>query len=402
MARTGWLHLFFLALYFVDVIIAHRAPRPTTPKQKTSDETQVYSAEWHEYILCEYAAVHPFREFSDSEFAQVQSKYITAHERIARVEELEATYSEELLERMKQLAEDATVLLNEIAIEVVPGTDVKALAKEKNWTYLFHSGGNFHLVRVGDDQTKTYFNVEKIKIAEDTRITAYQQGHSNMYEEGPMTAYPIYLDPIDPFYPAQLQSNLGNDVLNVPGAWNKYHVSGAGIQVGIVDIGVQEDHPDYKYNKSASLNIETNTPDQNLADNDSHGTCCAGIVAATTNKIGSVGIAYNATIASLNIKGSKSVQEKAKAATYHPQSTSVYSISYSMGIKGELDMKNIKGAFSIAADEGRGGKGSIIVIANGNRHAFPGFFSSNYNSLVSPYVISVTSTNLGIFRTIYV
>lgn len=32
----------------------------------------------------------------------------------------------------------------------------------------------------------------------------------------------------------------------------RYRVSGAGIQVGIVDDGVQENHPDYTYNKSAS------------------------------------------------------------------------------------------------------------------------------------------------------
>jgi hypothetical protein len=37
-----------------------------------------------------------------------------------------------------------------------------------------------------------------------------------------MTAFPLYRDPVDPFYPIQINVNYGNDVLNVVGAWNKY------------------------------------------------------------------------------------------------------------------------------------------------------------------------------------
>lgn len=95
--------------------------------------------------------------------------------------------------------------------------------------------------------------------------------------------------PNDPLVPDQW--HLSNSVpglhdINVEPAWTS-GITGAGITVGLADNGAEQGHPDLaaNFNASASTNV----------GNSSHGTSCAGLIAAVANNgIGVAGVAYDA------------------------------------------------------------------------------------------------------------
>jgi subtilisin family serine protease len=112
----------------------------------------------------------------------------------------------------------------------------------------------------------------------------------------------------DPLY-----SNLwDHSQINVPGAWN-YSTGSQSVVVSIIDTGVDLDHPDLinnlvggydaTYNPSPIVGSAQQNTENTIGGcwtttaGDGHGTCCAGIVAATgNNNLGSVGIAYGCKI----------------------------------------------------------------------------------------------------------
>lgn len=110
--------------------------------------------------------------------------------------------------------------------------------------------------------------------------------------------------PSDPLFPqqwyllntGQTGGTPGID-LNVTGVWQDY--TGAGINIGILDDGVQYSHPDLddNYNTDTDIDVDEADNDADSGANDFHGTAVAGIIAAeANNQIDGTGIAYNATI----------------------------------------------------------------------------------------------------------
>ena len=81
-------------------------------------------------------------------------------------------------------------------------------------------------------------------------------------------------------------------------AWTKS--TGTGVTVGVVDTGVQANHPDLGGRVIAGFNTVTNTTD--TTDGAGHGTHVAGIIGATAdNGVGVAGIAPGATIQPLKV-----------------------------------------------------------------------------------------------------
>ncbi|MEP6517394.1 S8 family serine peptidase [Microcoleus vaginatus] len=84
--------------------------------------------------------------------------------------------------------------------------------------------------------------------------------------------------------------------LNVVPLWPFY--TGKGVKVGVIDDGIDGNHEDFAGNFDQSLSL----PDSlggpfPVTKEDSHGTAVAGIIAGRRNNLGTVGIAYEATIA---------------------------------------------------------------------------------------------------------
>jgi subtilisin family serine protease len=167
-------------------------------------------------------------------------------------------------------------------------------------------------------------------------------------------------------------------------AWDITPGGSPTIVIAIVDDGVDMDHPDLRDN--IWINPDTNAPDRNgrnfydddynprpryfhppydqLEGNDSHGTPCAGVAAAASNRRGGVGIAYQCKILPVKIFGADALAPNdrvADAIRYAGRHAQVISCSWSGPLNPDLES-----AISDVAREGRDGKGCLVFCATGN------------------------------------
>ncbi|KAI8390318.1 peptidase S8/S53 domain-containing protein [Blakeslea trispora] len=179
----------------------------------------------------------------------------------------------------------------------------------------------------------------------------------------------------DPWFPRQWhlinQINPGNDI-NVTGVWEQ-GIAGKGVNVVILDDGLDYKSKDLADNfyaeGSYDFNDHENLPTPKLWD-DSHGTRCAGQIAAVKNDACGVGIAYEAKVAGVRIlSGELSDADEALALNYKYQNNHIFSCSWGPPDNGQT-MEAPKGiladAFINGINKGRDGKGSIYVFATGN------------------------------------
>ncbi|MFT5423665.1 MAG: subtilisin-like proprotein convertase family protein [Phycisphaerales bacterium] len=147
--------------------------------------------------------------------------------------------------------------------------------------------------------------------------------------------------------------------VNAQPAWDLGY-SGAGIIVGIVEGGFEEQHPDLAANYAPEASIASSTDSR-------HATSVAGVVAALgTNTAGGAGLAYNAGVAS-QYYGTTSATT-ATALAFASDLTDIKSNSW-----GPLDLRRLEPIPAIemdaiidAATNGRGGLGTVFMWAAGN------------------------------------
>ncbi|APH59964.1 S8 family serine peptidase [Granulibacter bethesdensis] len=206
-------------------------------------------------------------------------------------------------------------------------------------------------------------------------------------------------DPNDPLFQYQWGLKNTGQVNGVPGIdidvepiWPQY--TGKGIRIGVIDQGVQLDHPDLQANIDpnatwdAALDKPGGGPDNS---SEIHGTAVAGIIAAVTNNgIGVAGVAPNATLGSYHV-----------ALGGHQTSDDQFQIAFQHALNDKMDIVNNSWGFDyafmpltsgvdIAARQGRNGLGMIIVKANTNyrKNGNDGILDSTSNS---QYVIAVAA-----------
>lgn len=194
---------------------------------------------------------------------------------------------------------------------------------------------------------------------------------------------PIALrDPDDPqFYQQWHLKNTVEPLFDVDadGAWNLGY-TGAGVTIGVVEGGWQNDHPDLigNYNAAASMTGGSVT---------SHATSVAGVAAAVANNgIGVVGAAYGAQISDL-IYGTDS--ENAAAFLYLNDVNAIKTNSWGPPDTGVIaTMSSTEyAALEQAVATGRGGLGTIFVWAAGNggtgdRIEYDPYASSRYTCAI--------------------
>ncbi len=182
---------------------------------------------------------------------------------------------------------------------------------------------------------------------------------------------------------SQLSSLSGSRLIER--IWNDY--TGAGIHVGVYDEGVQYSHPDLAANYDASRQVIVNgsTLDGANVGNFGHGTSVAGLIAASRNGTGAVGVAYGASVTGINIfdpgsqvyvnSGSSTILNNFFSA-YH-QMTSFDVINNSWGSTPAFDIdqnlntfnsfdQRLVAEYSYGSANGRNGLGTIIVQSAGN------------------------------------
>lgn len=166
--------------------------------------------------------------------------------------------------------------------------------------------------------------------------------------------------------------------INACTAWTL--AQGAGVNVAVLDQGIFKTHSDLSTNiHPLSYNTETNTsPSQIFGD---HGTHCAGTIAAIKdNNLQVVGVAPKARLmdVSNSLQGTANSRIKRADGINWAWQNGADIISNSWGSSVQYDV--INDAISNALQNGRGGKGTIIVFAAGNDNAavaYPASINSN-------------------------
>jgi subtilisin family serine protease len=175
-------------------------------------------------------------------------------------------------------------------------------------------------------------------------------------------------------------NNWGADLIKAPTVWNNGH-TGQGIIVAVIDTGVDYNHEDLKNNiwintkEIAGNGIDDDgngyiddvrgwnfdNKNNNVLDNNGHGTHVSGTIAAENNGIGVTGIAYNSQIMPVKVldaNGSGSYSNITKGI-YYAVDNGAKVINLSLG--GDSANDTLKSAIEYASS-----KGVIVVMAAGN------------------------------------
>ncbi|MEN8913312.1 MAG: S8 family serine peptidase [Polaribacter sp.] len=184
----------------------------------------------------------------------------------------------------------------------------------------------------------------------------------------------------DPFFSSQWAINnqgyLGGTIdadMDVDDAWN--YTTGSGIKVAVIDEGVDLSHTDLTANLLTGYDATGNGSNgaPNEENDDAHGTACAGIIAAVANNTnGTAGVAYNAKIIPVRIAYSVSSTSTAWITNDNwianginwawQNGADVLSNSYGGGSYSST----IESAINNAVNNGRNGKGSVVLFSSGN------------------------------------
>lgn len=81
--------------------------------------------------------------------------------------------------------------------------------------------------------------------------------------------------------------------------------AGAGVRVGVVDTGINLNHPDLRKNIKGGINIVE--PKRPPHDGNGHGTHIAGIIASRNNSFGVIGVAPSASLYAIKVLSDKGV-----------------------------------------------------------------------------------------------
>ena len=193
--------------------------------------------------------------------------------------------------------------------------------------------------------------------------------------------------PADPLQGQQW--HLGNQAigrldLNVLPVWEDY--SGEGVTAVVIDDGFDYRHPDIapNYDPARDWDYDGNDADPSgvaapyASGGDSHGTATIGLLGAAANGIGTVGVAWGASLIGYRVYGyieDRFIEQLAQAIE-DGTAAGADLISMSLGTQyaanffdQALDpalMGALAAAIAAATDEGRGGLGTLLVKAAGN------------------------------------
>ncbi|KAJ3900984.1 peptidase S8/S53 domain-containing protein [Lentinula edodes] len=179
----------------------------------------------------------------------------------------------------------------------------------------------------------------------------------------------------DPLFPEQwhiLNPESPEHMMNVTGLWEEGY-TGVGVISSLIDDGLDYTSEDLAANFDAvhshDYNDHEDLPTPKLPE-DTHGTRCAGQIAAVKNGVCGLGLAYNSRVAAVRIlSGTITDVDEAAALNQGFDEVSIYSCSWGPPDDGRtMDGPDylIQKAIVNGVNRGRQGKGSIFVFASGN------------------------------------
>jgi serine protease len=149
----------------------------------------------------------------------------------------------------------------------------------------------------------------------------------------------------------------GVQAVNAPLVWDT--VTGNGINVCVLDTGIDYTHPDLNDNYGGGYDFVNNDADP--WDDHGHGTHCSGTIAAEANGFGVVGVAYNAALYSCKVLNQEGVgySDDILAGIEWAVNNGMHIASLSLGGGGYSTIE--ERAYQAAYDAGL-----LIVCASGN------------------------------------
>lgn len=289
--------------------------------------------------------------------------------------------------------------LNEVIVQLAPGTDQAAFAKAYNLTltYSYKSDAN----------TFVFTSTDKIAtpmaaMAGDIRVQSAQQNYQTVRDKH-------VFSPDDPLYfPSggfngqwHLNNSISRPHVNVVGAWNR-DLTGQGVIIGVVDDGVEPAHVDMaaNFNVTHTFDFIANQATQVFNNADRHGMSTSGVAAARGgNGIGLTGAAPFAQVASMKVFTGNTTGTDAQfadAVRFHSSGadTSVTIKNHSYGITSPFIDNSIESqAYSTSA-----AAGTVHVVSAGNDRAGIGADSNKKMAQANPDVITVAALgSTGVF-----
>ncbi len=187
--------------------------------------------------------------------------------------------------------------------------------------------------------------------------------------------------PASAFETTEYHANYGLDVLRASSAYAA-GATGQGVTVGVVDTGIDVDHPEFAGQIAAASTDIVSGNRQMVDDIDGHGTAVAGVIAARRNQALTHGVAFQARLLAVRADAPGTCpgscafdQADVAAATDYAVAHGAQVINYSLGGAGSLGAA-LHDAFARAV-----GAGTVLVLAAGNEAAaapsFPGRFAAD-------------------------
>ena len=249
-------------------------------------------------------------------------------------------------EKMGELVEDTTRQILKVG-KVLSAEEISQLEETYN-------------VEFTDDQVES--GVYVVNVSDDSNLEDLEDED---FVESVETDIPVkmFADTVD-----WGVSKIGTDEI-----WD--YGSGSGIKVAIIDTGIQLNHPDLVANVVSGFDFVNN--DETAMDDNGHGTHVSGIVAATSNGSGSVGVGYSVSLMPvkvLNSSGYGYLSDVAKGI-YYAANNGARIINMSLGAS--VDSDTLKNAISYASR-----KGVLIVAAAGNEYGAPCSYPAAYSEVI--------------------
>ena len=193
-------------------------------------------------------------------------------------------------------------------------------------------------------------------------------------------------------------TDIGALDINVMPAWNDGYM-GQGINVAIVDNGMDFEHEDLRDNVDRGRNHDYRGMGTVFDPNEDHGTQMAGIIAARDNSVGGVGVAPRATIYSYNCLNNLigRCSQEPDALTRNLADTAVSNHSYGSLFDPEGGHSRAAASWEEAVEtgirDGFGGKGIVYVTGSGN-HGWAYNYHTNLDEQKNFYAfMTVGATN---------
>ena len=185
----------------------------------------------------------------------------------------------------------------------------------------------------------------------------------------PLYTYQWALKSTTSFFTSYTGVSDGTTDLNVE-AVHAQGIKGQGVNVLVLDDGVDINHEDLKANVNTSMtwNFQNNNTDPTpTAINDAHGTNAAGIIAAAQNGIGVMGIAPRVTLGAAGDMTDVNALENILAFGGSPWSVNAHVINYSISASSSVPAPYDEVGRHPYANL-RNGKGITIVQSAGNQY----------------------------------